>query len=127
MLLLMSGVVAQFVLTVGGLIGLVPALRGPARWLQRLLVGSVGDSFAYLYDEATWRRIERRLVDTIEYVRPRAQRVAVVSHSQGTAVVHRTLAAGRSPDLVATWISLGSRLQKLIALREATTQALVGW
>jgi len=127
MAFLISGVVAQLVLTVVGLIGLVPALRGPARWLQRLLIGSVGDSFAYLYDEATWGRIERRLVDTVESIRPRAQRVAVVTHSQGTAVMHRALGAGLRPDWIATWISLGSGLQKLIGLREVTTRVLVGW
>jgi hypothetical protein len=65
MMLLVAGALAQLVLTIVGLIGLVPALRGPALGLQRRLVGSVGDSFAYLYDAATWARIEQRLVDTV--------------------------------------------------------------
>jgi hypothetical protein len=127
MLLLIAGLVAQLVLTVVGVLGLVPALRGPARWVQRALIDSVGDSFAYLFDESTWRRIERRLVETIEYARPRAHRIAVVTHSQGTAVMHRALAGGRIPDRVAIWVSLGSGLQKLVSLRETTAQALVGW
>jgi hypothetical protein len=127
MLLLVAGVAAQLALTVIGVVGLLPALRGPARWVQRALVGSVGDSFAYLYDESTWRRIEQRLSDTIEYVSPRVHRIAVVTHSQGTAVLHRALVERQMPDRVAAWVSLGSGLQKLISLRETRTRTLVGW
>ena len=65
MALLIAGAVAQLVLSFIGLIGLVPALRAPARWVQRRLVGSVGDSFAYLYDAATWARIQQRLVERV--------------------------------------------------------------
>jgi hypothetical protein len=126
-LLLIAGVAAQLALTVIGVVGLIPALRGPARWVQRALIGSVGDSFAHLYDEATWRRIERRLTDTIEYLSPRADLIAVVTHSQGTAVLHRPLVDRRMPDRVAAWVSLGSGLQKLISLRGTRTRALVGW
>jgi len=127
MALLFAGVVAQLVLTVVGVLGLIPVLRGPARWAQRALIGSVGDSFAYLYDEATWTRIERRLVDTVQSVNPRVHRIAVVTHSQGTAVMHRALAGGRMPDRVDIWVSLGSGLQKLAGLRAAKTRALAFW
>jgi hypothetical protein len=127
MLLLLAGVAAQLVLTLVGVIGLVPALRGIVVSVQRALVGSVGDSFAYLYDEQTWQRIEGRLIDAIAKAGARADRIAVVTHSQGTAVMHRALAGGRLPDHVTTWISLGSGLQKLIRLREASTRTLVGW
>jgi hypothetical protein len=127
MVLLVAGALAQLVLTIVGLIGLVPALRGPALGLQRRLVGSVGDSFAYLYDAATWTRIERRLVDAVTGAGQHADRVAVVTHSQGTAVMHRALADGSMPDVVTAWMSLGSGLQKLTMLRQLTTKALVGW
>jgi hypothetical protein len=127
MVLLVAGALAQLVLTIVGLIGLVPALRGPALGLQRRLVGSVGDSFAYLYDAATWTRIERRLVDAVTGAGQHADRVAVVTHSQGTAVMHRALADGSMPDVVTAWMSLGSGLQKLATLRLLTTKALVGW
>jgi hypothetical protein len=127
MALLLAGVVAQLFLTVVGVLGLIPALRGPARWAQRALIGSVGDSFAYLYDEATWTRIERRLVDTVQAVNPHVHRIAVVTHSQGTAVMHRALADGRMPDRVAIWVSLGSGLQKLAGLRETNARTLAFW
>jgi hypothetical protein len=127
MALLTAGAVAQLVLSIIGLIGLVPALRAPARWVQRRLVGSVGDSFAYLYDAGTWSRIEQRLVDRVAAASSEADRVAVVTHSQGTAVMHRALANGSMPNVVMAWVSLGSGLQKLAALQVLTTRALVGW
>ena len=127
LLLLVGGLVAQLVLTVVGVVGLIPLLRGPARAVQRMLIISVGDSFAYLYDDATWRRIEQRLVDTLERVSSRADRILVVTHSQGTAVMHRAVGERRIPDRVATWVSLGSGLQKLLALRVTSARAFVAW
>jgi hypothetical protein len=44
--LLIGGLVAQLILTVVGIVGLIPVLRGPARRMQRTLIGSVGDSYA---------------------------------------------------------------------------------
>jgi hypothetical protein len=127
MLLLIGGLVAQLVLTMVGAVGLVPVLRGPARWAQSLLIGSVGDSYAYLLDEATWQRIQQRLSDVLERMSSRADRIVVVTHSQGTAVMHRAVSAGRVPQQLTTWVSLGSGLQKLLALHTTKTRALVVW
>jgi hypothetical protein len=127
MLLLIGGLVTQLILTVVGIVGLIPVLRGPARRLQRMLFGSVGDSYAYLFDEATWRRIEQRLADTMQRMRSRADRIIVVTHSQGTAVMHRAVSAGHIPDNVVTWVSLGSGLQKLLVLHVTRTRTLVAW
>lgn len=126
-LLLLAGIAVQLVVLVVGLAGLVPVLRRPARLIQRLLVRSVGDSFGYLYDEQTWARIQQRLVDSVVDAGQRAERVAVVTHSQATAVMHRALWSRTMPDLVTTWLSLGSGLQKLLELRLLSTRALTAW
>jgi hypothetical protein len=127
MLLLIGGLVAQLILTVVGIVGLIPVLREPARRMQRTLIGSVGDSYAYLFDEATWRRIEQRLVDTMERMRCRADRIMVVTHSQSTAVMHRAVSARCIPENVVTWVSLGSGLQKLLVLHITRSGTLVAW
>jgi hypothetical protein len=127
LLLLIGGLVVQLILTVVGIVGLIPVLRGPARRLQRMLIGSVGDSYAYLFDEATWWRIEQRLVSTMERMHSRADRIIVVTHSQGTAVMHRAVSARRIPENTVTWVSLGSGLQKLLALHVTRTRTLVAW
>ena len=127
MLLLSGGLVAQLVLALVGIVGLLPALRRPARSLQSLLIGSVGDSYAYIFDEATWRRIEQRLVDKLRLVSARADKVVVVTHSQGTAVMHRAVWGERTPHAVTTWVSVGAGLQKLLALQVTRTRTLVAW
>jgi len=127
MLLLVGGLVVQLVLALVGIVGLLPALRRPARWLQSLLIGSVGDSYAYIFDDATWRRIEQRLEDTLRLVSAHADKVVVVTHSQGTAVMHRAVWAGRTPQAVTTWVSVGSGLQKLLALHLTRSRTLVTW
>jgi hypothetical protein len=126
-LLLIGGLVVQLVLTTVGLVGLIPGLQGLARRLQRMLIGTVGDSYAYLFDEENWRRIEQRLIDAMERVHARAERIVVVTHSQGTAVMYRAVWARRLPENVVTWVSLGSGLQKLLALRVTQTRTLVIW
>jgi hypothetical protein len=125
--LLLLGVVAQLVLTVVGLVGLLPVLRPVVRRAQRLLVTTVGDSYAFVQDRRTWSLIQERLQAAIADGSRQADYVAVVTHSQGTAVMHRTLVEADRGEQPSAWLSLGSGLQKLSELQAIGTSALLGW
>ncbi len=127
MSLLALGLIAQVVLTVIGLLGLLPVLRPAVRKLQRALTRTVGDSFVFVHDDLTWSRIEDRLIRAVAAGASRADRLVVLTHSQGTAVMHRALTGVAMDGRVSTWLSLGSGLQKLAELNRVGTRSLIAW
>ena len=120
------GLVALFPLAaLAAVIGVVPAWRRGAADL----LGTLGDSFAFVAFDDQGAAMRRRIQGDIDALRERCQRIVIVAHSQGAAVVHDVLRRSRTtPDC--TFISVGSgvaALRGLTALRESTAAwSLIG-
>ena len=77
--------------------------------------GVLGDSYVLVQHETQRAAIVARVRDTLAALRKQCSKVAVVAHSQGTAVVYDAIRTGApQPDLLLTF---GSGLAKLEMLR----------
>lgn len=120
-------------LSVALLLGLlpIPQLRSFILAAQSTLTATVGDSLAFVESPVRAALIHSRLRDGLAGLRARCERMIVVAHSQGAAVVHEAL-GGRNPSdgggevrlaaatpVPETLVTFGAGIGKLVALREA--------
>lgn len=90
--------------------GLVPGM-------QRILTGTVGDSFMLIANEANRERILETVEGRIEETARRCERTCVIAHSQGAAIAHDIAKRDRFPDNVELLITFGAGTEKLVKLR----------
>jgi hypothetical protein len=131
-LVLLMAVVLFPVLAIGVLIVVVlgavpvPWVRQVAVAVQRLLSASVGDSFVLLSSPAREHAIVTRVERDLRWLTGRCQRIAVIGHSQGAAIAHRTLRRLRHDQhKLAQLVTFGSgqtKLADLEALRDKAKQ-----
>ena len=107
---------ATLIILTSLVIGVIPIapLRTAILRFQKMLVGTVGDSYVLLEssirDGAMSASVERDLC----WLKAKATKTVVVAHSQGAAVTHTALQATTvRPDLLFTF---GSGLRKLLVL-----------
>jgi hypothetical protein len=109
---------ANVVLTLVSLIALVPIgrLRRGVYELLRSIAGVLGDAYVLLRSPVQGVAFERATQNALDWLRPRCRKLAVIAHSQGAAIAHRTLQRADAPhaDLL---ITVGAGITKLEALR----------
>ena len=93
----------------------IPTLRTAIVRFQKLLLGTVGDSYTLLESSIRGAAMSSRVQDDLRWLHKRAHKTVVVAHSQGAAVAHAALQAVDStkPDLFFTF---GSGVRKLLVL-----------
>lgn len=111
----------------------VPQLRSLMLAAQSTLTATVGDSLAFVKSPVRAALIRSRVADALERLRKRCERMIVVAHSQGAAVVHEALGGivpvggevivpppATAPD---TLLTFGAGINKLVALKAAPRAA----
>jgi hypothetical protein len=82
----------------------------------RALAGVVGDAYVQLRSPVPRVAFEQATLRALRWLRPQCRRLAVVAHSQGAAIAHRTLQRSDAPR-AELLITVGSGITKLEALR----------
>ena len=105
----------------------VPVIRNAMQALQRMLTGSVGDSFLMAASPVSRATMVGQFKRDLAWLSARCQRVIVVAHSQGCAVSFLGLCEVTPAKLQSvTW--LGSGMRKLEILRSAERRgSLIVW
>jgi len=107
----------------------VPMIRNAMQALQRLLTGTVGDSFLMAASAVSRATMVGQFKRDLAWLSARCQRVIVVAHSQGCAVSFLGLCEVTPAKLHSvTW--LGSGMRKLEILRSAERRGSLivsGW
>jgi hypothetical protein len=93
----------------------IPRLRKAILRLQKLLLGTVGDSYALLESSIRGAAMSSRVQHDLRWLKDSVNKTVIVAHSQGAAVAHAALQASDTvqPDLFFTF---GSGLRKLLVL-----------
>lgn len=93
----------------------IPRLRTALLRLQKLLLGTVGDSYTLLESSIRGAAMSSRVRHDLQWLHGSVAKSVVVAHSQGAAVAHAALkpATAVKPDLFFTF---GSGLRKLLVL-----------
>ena len=77
----------------------IPQLRSMILSAQSMLVGSIGDSLAFVESPVRAALIRSRIRDGLERLQKRCDRTMIVAHSQGAAAVHAALGGiAQGPD-----------------------------
>ena len=116
---LVLAAVLQMLLLIAALLALIPlpfVRRYVAVVLQRT-TSILGDSYGLVANDAQRGAILTRFRGAVEWLDARCEKVVIVAHSQGAAVVHAALSAEviRPPPLLVTF---GAGLVKLAQLRQ---------
>jgi hypothetical protein len=93
----------------------IPRLRTAILRLQKILLGTVGDSYTLLESSIRGAAMSSRVQHDLRWLHTSVARSVVVAHSQGAAVAHAALQPANAvkPDLFFTF---GSGLRKLLVL-----------
>jgi hypothetical protein len=100
-----------------GLIALVPVgkLRAMVYAVLRALTGVVGDAYLLIRSPIRAAAFETDTLRSMHWLRDRCHRLAVVAHSQGSAIAHAALRHPDAPQAEA-FVTVGSGIAKLRAL-----------
>jgi hypothetical protein len=121
------------ILTVGILMLLalvpVPSVRRAIGWVQRMLAGTLGDSFVLLESEIRNAAIVGHVHRDLQWLSRRCRRTVVIAHSQGAAIAHQLLRQGTSCPLPSILVTFGSGLNKLAEIRSVfkARRQFVAW
>jgi hypothetical protein len=105
------------VLIAASLLAIIPIgrVRRAVFAVLRSIAGVVGDAYGQLRSPIQRAAFERAVLDAMQWLRPKCERLAVIAHSQGAAVAHGALRGGEpKADLLVT---VGAGITKLEALR----------
>jgi hypothetical protein len=93
----------------------IPRLRTALLRLQKVLLGTVGDSYTLLESSIRGAAMSSRVRHDLQWLHASVAKSVVVAHSQGAAVAHAALKPANAvkPDLFFTF---GSGLRKLLVL-----------
>jgi len=108
--------IMTLVMTISLIIGILPIpwLRTTILRAQKILLGTVGDSYTLLESSIRGAAMSSRVQHDLRWVTDAAERTVVVAHSQGAAVAHAALQrTAHPPQLLFTF---GSGLRKLLVL-----------
>ena len=103
----------QIVLMALTLIGMVPFLRRYVAGVQVVLIGALGDPLVMVASPIRFNAILSRIERNIDWLRNQrcCQRIAIVSHSQGTGIGLRVLQ--RHSKDVTLFVTCGTAIEKL--------------
>jgi hypothetical protein len=101
--------------TIVSLVALIPIgkLRDAVYSRLRKIAGVVGDSYVFVHEPIQRAAAVEATLGALDWLHARSRKVAVVAHSQGTAVAHQAL---RHSAPVDRFITFGEGLGKLHAL-----------
>ena len=113
------GFLLQLIMLALLVVGTVPRFRAAVTRAQRLLAGTIGDSFVLVSSPARFSAMSTQVRADLDWLRRDGgcSKVVVVAHSQGTAVAHKALREGGHAG-VERFVTLGSALDKLHVLRQ---------
>ena len=109
----------QLLLLVAAVFALIPVpvvRRYVSAVLQRATL-ILGDSYGLVANETQRGAILTRFRETVDWLQARCDKLVIVAHSQGTAVVHEALRAGVITQLPLL-VTFGAGLVKLAQLRQ---------
>ncbi|MGH9271522.1 MAG: hypothetical protein ACRDZ2_09630, partial [Ilumatobacteraceae bacterium] len=120
---------AQIVVLAAILVGRIRPLRWMVVGLQRMLSEIVGDTYALLQSEVSFRKMVDQVRADLRWLSDRCDAVVVVAHSQGTAVAHEVVRAGPSPGWAPPsfrFVTFGAAVGRFVGMRalaESTRRA----
>ena len=142
MLVLITGGIAGFVMTcvlgtvlalalqvvvlLLGLAAMVPLrrIRASVGRVLSLISTTLGDSMSFTDSPISRAAIITKVSRTIQFVAERSDIVAVVAHSQGAAIAHRSL-QDEAPENVSLFVTLGAGVNKLGTLHNQGRRRLL--
>ncbi len=95
----------------------IPALRSAILGAQRILVGTVGDSYTLLESSIRGAAMVSRVQHDLRWLQTMARRTIIVAHSQGAAVAHAALQPPDAPR-PEVFFTFGAGVRKLLMLDE---------
>jgi hypothetical protein len=106
----------------------IPAVRSGVAATQRLLTGTVGDSLILLESPLQSAAMTGRVITGLDHLRAAdCQKILVVAHSQGAAIVKRALAAPTEGAPIDTLITVGSGIKRLEELTSVKRGSRSAW
>jgi hypothetical protein len=104
----------QAAVLVMGLLALVPVgrLRAGVRGVLLSIATTLGDSLSFTDNPIARAALVSQVSRAIQFASERCETVAVIAHSQGAAIAHRSLQE-RAPDNVRLLVTLGAGVNKL--------------
>ncbi|MBA3342317.1 MAG: hypothetical protein H0W30_17565 [Gemmatimonadaceae bacterium] len=124
--LLLCGVVlpiafaAQIAVLATILVGKMRLLRWSVVRVQRLLSEVVGDTYALLQSDVSFRKMVDQVRKDLRWLSDRCDAVVVVAHSQGSAVTHEALRTERSEGWALSdcrLITFGAAVGRFVGMR----------
>jgi hypothetical protein len=112
------GLLAQILLLVLLILGIVPRFRSAVARVQTAFADSIGDSYVLLISPFRFATMVGQVKSDLRWLATRSEAIGIVAHSQGSVIAHRALQEG-PPAQVRAFITLGSALAKLHLLQEA--------
>jgi hypothetical protein len=100
-----------------GLLVPIPQLSDYSKKAALLLSNTLGDSFVLVSSAVQFDAMVSRVADDLGWVADRADRVAVVAHSQGTAVSYAAITGYENPANLSVFITIGEAIKKLNLVR----------
>ena len=125
LLLAPLAILAIALLFIASIIPYAP-IRSATSAALRALTGTLGDSLVFTENVVIKAAIRTRVVNDMQWLRNRAQRLVVLAHSQGAAVAHSALRSEPAIE-VDHLITFGSGLRKLLELEKIRSEMNNHW
>jgi hypothetical protein len=100
-----------------GLLLPIPQLSAYTKKIAVLLSNTLGDSFVLISSAVQFDAMVSRVADDLNWLAAKANRVAVVAHSQGTAVSYAAISGYANPPNLRLFITIGQAIKKLDLVR----------
>ncbi len=117
---------AGLILLLGITIFPIKFLRSFASSVQKTLAATIGDSYLFLSSPFTESAIITKVQQDLEWLMKRCDRVVIIAHSQGAAVIYRAIEQwawqNRVSEKLKLLITYGSGIRKLFDLRSAISR-----
>lgn len=99
----------------------IPGLSARAKAAALLLSNTLGDSFVLTSSAVQYDAMVARVARDLAWLAERAEHVAVLAHSQGTAVSYEAISGYESPANLRAFITIGEAIKKLMLVRGLQT------
>jgi uncharacterized membrane protein len=93
--------------------GYLPRIGSRARAIQTALAASVGDSYVWQRSPVRRAALISQVEADLTWLSSRCNRVAIVAHSQGTAITYELLARRQPPDNLVLFVTYGTAIRLL--------------
>jgi hypothetical protein len=96
----------------------IPRIDTAVRWVAVRISAVLGDSYMLAHCPVQFAAMRTQVARDLRWLQGRCEKVAVVAHSQGAAIVHQVLKeGGNHPDNVQAFVTVGQGIAKLHLLQ----------